>query len=188
MKIKELIRRQLVAVAGTLLALALVIVVPAVRVRAQPKASPALVQFVVSGFQADSSSPFVLSGDQIGEGAVWQHLDGPFISNTLGLIPGAPETFGGVGCRAEYSQDQIVAKDGSTITVNVFGTRCQPYSSPGAHTTNGSYSLIGGTGRFKDVTHGTGTVTIDANADGSTSLAIEGFLIKPTCAGGSCGS
>ena len=188
MKIRDLMRRQLVAVAGTLLALALVIAVPAVSVRAQPKASPTQVQFVVSGFQADSSSPFVLSGDQIGEGAVWQHLDGPFISNTLGLIPGAAETFGGVGCRAEYSQDKIVAEDGSAITVNVFGTRCQPYSSPGAHTTNGSYSFVEGTGRFKDFTHGTGTVTIDTDADGSAAIHIGGFLIKRACTGGGCGS
>lgn len=173
---------QVVAAPGALLALAAVLVVP-VRAQSQP-AGPPSIQFVVSGFQANTTAPFLLQGDLIGEGAVWQRVAGPFLSGTLALIPGAP-TFGGVGCRAEYSQDQIVTQDGSTITVNVHGVHCEPYDSPGAHTTTGSYSLVGGTGRFKDATLGSGTVTVDAHADGSATIHIGGFLARP-CPKGIC--
>jgi hypothetical protein len=185
-KTETIMKPHLVALRGALLALATVLVVLAVPLQAQPGAGPASIQFVVNGFQANSSAPFLLQGDQVGEGAVWQHLAGPFLGGTLALIPGAAPAFGGVGCRAEYSQDQIVTEDGSTITVNVHGVHCEPYDSPGAHTTTGSYSLVGGTGRFKDATLGGGTVTIDAHADGSATIHIGGFLARQ-CSAGMCG-
>jgi len=180
---ERIMKRQVVTLPGALLALAAALVVPT-RAQAPSDASSASIQFVVSGFQANSTAPFLLQGDLVGEGAVWQRVAGPFLSGTLALIPGAP-TFGGVGCRAEYSQDQIVAQDGSTITVNVHGVHCEPYDTPGAHTTTGSYSLVGGTGRFKDATLGSGTVTIDAHADGSATIHIGGFLATH-CSGGMC--
>jgi hypothetical protein len=174
-------KRQLVAAPCALLALGAALVVSA-RAQSKPDGS---VRFVVSGSQANSTAPFLLQGDLVGEGAVWQHVAGPFLSGTLALIPGAP-TFGGVGCRVEYSQDQIVTQDGSTLTVNVHGFHCEPYDSPGAHTTTGSYSLVGGTGRFKDATLGGGTVSIDVHADGSATIHIGGFLATH-CSGGMCG-
>jgi hypothetical protein len=177
---ERIMKRQVVTLPGALLALAAALVAPA---RAQPQPDGS-IRFVVSGFQVNSTSPFLLQGDLMGEGAVWQRVAGPFLSGTLALIPGAP-TFGGVGCRAEYSQDQIVTQDGSTLTVNVHGVRCEPYDSPGAHTTTGSYSLVGGTGRFKDATLGGGTVTIDVHADGSATIHIGGFLATH-CSGGMC--
>jgi hypothetical protein len=68
----------------------------------------------------------------------------------------------------------ITTSDGSTITANVTGTRCVPNDSPGA--TVGVYSFIGGTGQFSWITHGSGPITIDARADGSTSLFIAGTV------------
>jgi len=168
-----------------LLTLAALVVVPGIPAQAQSGAAQSSIQFVVSGFQANSSSPFLLQGDLVGEGAVWQHVAGPFLGGTLTVISGAPPSFGGVGCRAEYSQDQIVAEDGSTLTFNVYGVHCEPYGSPGAHTTSASYSLVGGTGRFKDATLGGGTVSIDVHADGSATIHIGGF-IATHCSGGMC--
>lgn len=168
-----------------LLALSTFAFAPAILAQAQSGAAQSQIQFVVSGFQADSSSPFLLQGDLVGEGAVWQHVTGPFLGGTLTVIPGAPPSFGGVGCRTEYSQDQIVAEDGSTLTFNVYGVRCEPYGSPGAHTTSASYSLVGGTGRFKNATLGGGTVSIDGHADGSATIHIGGF-IAAHCSGGMC--
>lgn len=175
---------QVVATTGALLALAAVLAVPVCAQAPPDTSSKKKIRFEVSGFQTNSTAPFLLQGDLVGEGAVWQHVAGPFLSGTLTLIPGAP-TFGGVGCRAEYSQDQIVAQDGSTLTVNVHGFHCEPYDSPGAHTTTGSYSLVGGTGIFKDATLGGGTVSIDVHADGSATIHIGGFIAK-FCSGGMC--
>ena len=185
-KTKKTMKPQVVAGIGAVLAIAAGVIIPAVRIRAQPARGPVLVQFVVHGIQANSSSPFILQGDVIGSGATWQHLVGPLLNNTFSLIPGAPQNFGGVGCQGEYSQDQIVTGDGSTLTFNVYGVRCKPYATPGAHTTIGAYSVAGGTGHFKDVTSGTGTVTIDGRADGSATINIGGFLVR-TCTGGTCG-
>lgn len=176
-------KSQHVVMASVLLALAAVVVVPSVHVRAQANSNVSGGEFIVNGFQADSSSPFNVQGDLIGKG-VWQHMVGPILGGAVAMIPGAPPNFGGVGCQPEYSQDEIVTQDTSTITVNVIGTRCQQYSSPGAHSTTGIYSLVGGTGRFQGATHGTGTVTVDTHADGSASIHIGGFL--RICAGGTC--
>lgn len=176
-KMGKTMKPQLVAVIVALLVAAAGVVVPAVRVRAQPDTGPVSLEFVIHGIQANSSSPFNLQGDLIGSGAIWQHLVGPLLNNnTYALIPGAPETFGGVGCQAEYSQDQIVTQDGSAMTLNVYGVRCKPYATPGAYTTIGAYSVAGGTGRFRDVTSGTGTVTIDSRPDGPASIHIGGFV------------
>jgi len=185
-KTGKTIKPQVVAGIGAVLAIAAGVIVPAVRIRAQPAQGPALVQFVVHGIQANASSPFSLQGDVVGGGATWQHLVGPLLNNTISLIPGAQDNFGGVGCQGEYSQDQIVTGDGSTLTFNVYGVRCKPYATPGAHTTIGAYSVAGGTGRLRDVAGGTGSVTIDGRDDGSATINIGGFLTR-TCNGGNCG-
>jgi len=166
--------RRLFVLASVLLAAAAVVVVPAVTVRAQQSEA----EFKVDGIQANSSSPFVVSGDYIGAGTVWKHMIGPVLSTTaFAMIPSAPG-FGGAGCYAEYSQDQIVAQEGSTITVDVYGTRCEPYGSSGAHNTFGVYSILGGTGQFQVVNAGCGTITINVRADGSANLRIDGGIIR----------
>jgi hypothetical protein len=186
MEIRRMVRFRFAAVAGALLAIITVILAPAVRVRAQSNANLSLNEFGtidISGFQANSSSPFLLKGNLIGvDGAIWARLAGPSLSPTFAFIPaisGAMPAFTGAGCEAEYTQDQIVENDGSTLTVNVFGTRCEPGSSPGAHSTIGVYSIISGTGRLQGVTTGTGEVAIDAHADGSGVIHIAGPVCCP---------
>ncbi|SPF43386.1 exported hypothetical protein [Candidatus Sulfopaludibacter sp. SbA4] len=173
--IKAMNLRRLVALTGALLAAS----APAVRADSDSDTFP--VPFVVRGFQANSSSPFVVTIDGIVTG-VWQRLLGPVPSTTLGTIPSAVG-FGGGGCQLEYSQDRIVTQDGSTLTFDVYGLRCVPAASPGAHVTTGSYSIVGGTGRFGNGPGGVGTVSIDSRADGSAFISISGM-----CQGGACGS
>jgi hypothetical protein len=81
----------------------------------------------------------------------------------------------------EYSQDQILFDDGSTITFNVHGVRCEDTASPGAHVTTGNYSIIAGTGRFSNDPGGSGTVSIDARADGSALITITGGCTQGMC-------
>jgi len=182
-RMRTLIKRHIIAI-PVLLALVAVLVP---RVQAQPESSDLAVdEFIVNGVQASSSSPFLVKGNLIGNG-VWQHVIGPLLSGTLGLIPGTAPSFGGVGCQAEYSQDQIETQEGSVLTLNVYGVRCKPYATPGAYTTIAACSVAGGTGRFQDVTSGTGTVTIDSRADGSASIHIGGFVFRSHCSGGNCG-
>jgi hypothetical protein len=183
-RMRTLMKRNVIAIL-VLLALVAVLVPP--RVQAQPESSDLAVdEFIVNGVQASSSSPFLVKGNLIGNG-VWQQVIGPVLSGTLGLIPGTAPSFGGAGCQAEYSQGQIETQDGSVLTFNVYGVRCKPYATPGAYTTIGAYSVAGGTGRFRDVTSGTGTVTIDSRADGSASIHIGGFVFRSHCSGGKCG-
>jgi hypothetical protein len=170
--------RQLIALLKGGLAVAAVvavILVPATRARAQANNGDLRSdEFIVYGFQEDSSAPFLVT-TTLGDG-VWQHLVGPVLGPTYTLIPSVPG-FAGAGCQAEYSQDQIRFQDGSTIKVNVFGTRCESSDSPGAHKTFGIYSLVSGTGRFANAPQlGTGPVTIDARTDGSTTLVILGCV------------
>ena len=188
---KNKARKFSMAATSVLLAAAAALVVPAIGVEAQSTAPQSLsVNVQIDGFQPDSSSPFVVKGDFIGQG-IWQRLIGPVLGTPFTLIPGAAG-FAGATCQPEYSQDQIITSDGSTITANVTGTRCVPNDSPGAHTTAGIYSFIGGTGRFSWITQGAGPITIDARADGSTSLFIAGTVTggggHRTCTGGACGS
>ena len=188
MKTGKTLKFRFAAFASALLVAMVVIAVLAVRVRAEPNADLGLREIVISGFQANSSSPFLLQGTLIGEGAIWTRIAGPSLSPAFALIPatsGATPAFTGAACQAEYTQDQIVTQDGSSITVNVFGTRCEPDSSPGAHSTTGVYSFVSGKGRFQHVTGGTGPVAIDAHADGSAYIHIGGFLRQ--CSGGACG-
>ena len=173
--------RRLIALTRGLLAVAAVvavIVVPA-SIRAQANDGDLRSdEFIVFGFQADSSSPFQVT-TTLGNG-VWEHLVGPVFGSTFAMIPSV-SGFAGAGCQAEYSKDRIVFDQGDTITLNVFGTRCESYDSPGAHKTFGSYSFVSGTGRFQDVPQiGTGPITIDARADGSTTLVAVG------CTNGLC--
>jgi hypothetical protein len=142
---------------------------------------PVFLELIVNGFQASSSSPFLVKGHEIGNG-VWQRQVGPILGLPFAAIPSAPG-FAGATCQAEYSRDRIVAEDGSTITLDVFGTRCQPSASPIAHATTGVYSFVGGTGRFKDLTGGTGPITITAYADGTTFLRIDGMWLPPPIRG-----
>ena len=167
----------LVARNGVLLTLAAVVIVSAIHARGQHNQYP--VQFDARGKQANSSSPFYIKVDVYGTG-VWQRLIDPVLSPTFATIPPSVG-FGGAGCEMEYSQDQILFDDGSTITFNVHGVRCADTASPGAHVTTGNYSIVAGTGRFSNDPGGTGTVSIDARADGSTLITITGGCTQGMC-------
>ncbi|SRR5579871_573446 len=135
------------------------------------------VKFDVRGFQTDSSAPFLVYIDKVGSG-VWQRLVGPALSGTI-VIP--PVTgFGGSSCQLEYSRDQIVIQDGSSLTLDVHGLRCVDASAPGAHVTTGNYSIVAGTGGFT-IPRGTGTVSIDARSDGSSFITITGGCYQGMC-------
>ena len=101
----------------------------------------AIQTFQADGFQADPSSPLTLQGDLLGTNATWQTLVGPVRSNSLATLPSVSAAYDGGGCVAEYSQNQIVADDGSTLTLSIYGLRCEPYNpsaaSAGAHTNIG---------------------------------------------------
>lgn len=171
-------KSQFVAVTGALLTVVALVVAPLVHVRAQP-ASAQLTTIAADGFQANASSPLFLKGDPIGDGAVWHRLAGPFLSNNFAMIAGAsgtPLPFNGAGCQTEYSQDEIVTQDGSTLTGFVYGFRCEPYPATGAHITTGTYSIQSGTGRFQGAI-ATGTISFDARADGSTLVHIGGSCV-----------
>lgn len=137
--------------------------------------------FTANGFQASSSSEFVVQGDPIGNKATWQRTLGPALGSPFGMIPSL-STFSGAGCRAEYSQDQIVTANKSTLSIDVWGYRCEPYDpaalAASAHATNGVYSIQSGTGDFQSITGGTGSIQIDARADGSTFLRISGSILR----------
>lgn len=168
---------------GALLTMAALAGTAAMRVGAQSNPGGGDVQpFVADGYQANSSSPFVLQGDGIGHNATWHPVLGPVVGDAVGSIPGTngPPSFDGADCRAEYSQDQIVVRHKGTLSVNVWGFRCEPNeagaAATGAHFTNGLYSVQGGTGQFQNVIGGTGSIQIDARSDGSVSLRISGVI------------
>jgi hypothetical protein len=167
----------LVALHSVLLTLASVVIMSAVPARAQQHQYP--VQFDARGKQASSSSPFLIKVDIYGTG-VWQRLIGPVLSPTFATISSSGG-FEGADCAMEYSQDQILFDDGSTITFDVHGVRCEDTASPGAHVTTGNYSIIAGTGRFSNDPGGTGTVSIDARADGSAAITITGGCYQGMC-------
>jgi hypothetical protein len=167
----------LVALGSALFTLAAFVIMSALPARAQHNQYP--VQFDARGKQANSSSPFLIKVDMYGTG-VWQRLLGPVLSSTFATIPPSGG-FDGAGCEMEYSQDQILFHDGSTITFNVHGVRCEDTASPGAHVTTGNYSIIAGTGRFSNDPGGTGTVSIDAHADGSAAITITGGCYQGMC-------
>lgn len=135
---------------------------------------------VADGFRADSSSPFILQGELIGHNAIWQLLIGPVDSAPVATIPPFEPTFGGAGCRAEYRQGRIAVPgdDGgsSSLTLDVYLFRCDPSSPSGASLASGSYSVIGGTGRFSGVTGGTGSIQFDTRSDGRVYCHIQGFV------------
>ena len=164
----------LVVMTSAMFIVAGVVVVLTAPVRAQGGAAnfQNFHELLFKGFQADSSSPFIVKGDLIGTG-VWQRVVGPVLGAPYTAIPAAPG-FGGATCQAEYDRAVIVAEDGSTLTADVYGTRCQPVGSSIAHTMIGVYTPVEGTGRFQGAT-GSGPVTITAYNDGSSVLALEGF-------------
>ena len=167
----------LVALNTVLLTLAWVVTMAALPARAQHNQYP--VKFDARGKQADSSSPFLIKVDEYGTG-VWQRLVGPVLSPPFATIPSS-DGFNGADCEMEYTQDQILFDDGSTITFNVHGVRCEDTASPGAHVTTGNYSITAGTGRFSNDPGGTGTVSIDARADGSAAITITGGCYAGMC-------
>lgn len=175
-------RRFQIAAAGVLLAAAAVLLAPSRQVRADssipslPKADYP-VKFDVRGFQTDSSSPFLVYIDGVGPG-VWQRLVGPVLSNS-GAIPAA-SGYGGGACQVEYSRDQIAIEDGSSLTFDVHGLRCEDASSPNAHATTGNYSIVAGTGGFT-YPRGTGSVSIETQADGISFLTITGGCYQGMC-------
>jgi len=135
----------------------------------------------VDGFQASTSSPFVVQGTPIGNQATWQRTLGPALSNPYGMISSL-STFMGGDCRGEYTEDQIVTAQKDTLTVNVWGYRCAPFdpamAAAGAHLTNGVYNIHSGTGKFQGVAGGAGSIQIDARPDGSTILLIRGGILS----------
>lgn len=167
---------------GILLVVAAALVVPSRQVRAD-SSIPALpkadypVKFDVRGFQTDSSSPFLVYIDSVGPG-VWQRLVGPVLSSA-GAIPAASGYAGGT-CQLEYSRDQIVIEDGSSLTFDVHGLRCEDASSPNAHATTGNYSIVAGTGGFT-YPRGTGTISIETQPDGISFLTITGGCYQGMC-------
>jgi hypothetical protein len=165
------------ALSSVLLTMAAFVIMSALPIHAQANQYP--VKLDARGKQDNSSSPFRIKVDQLGTG-VWQHLVGPVLSPTFATIP-ASGGFGGSDCAMEYSQDQILFDDGSTITFNVHGVRCEDAASPGTHVTTGNYSIIAGTGRFSNDPGGTGTVSIDARADGSAAITITGGCYQGMC-------
>ena len=142
--------------------------------------------FEATGYQADSSSPLVFHGTPIGNNAIWQVQVGPIESSPFATIPSV-SGFGGAECVADYSQAELVAEDGSTLTVNVYGTRCEPNDLPaagtptasGAHVKHGVYSVVGGTGAFQNTRGGTGSISFDAPGNGSVYVNVTGFLRYP---------
>jgi hypothetical protein len=176
----------LLVIAGALLAVA-AMAATATQASAQDDSTKVRFQpFEAVGYQADSSSPLVFQGRPIGKNAIWQVLVGPLESSAFATIPSAsdPAGFGGAVCAADYSQAELVTEDGSTLTVNVYGFRCEPSdpaaaTAPGAHFKSGVYSVVGGTGAFKKVGGGTGSISFDAPGDGSVYVNITGFLKYP---------
>ena len=145
---------------------------------------PSQAPLVASGFQADSSSPLVLSGGILGDHAVWTPQITPIDSPTIATIP-TGQGFDGADCRAEYRQAEIQVPGDSnpagTLMVNVYFTRCDTYDSSGspsgAYHASGIYSIVSGTGRFAAADGGTGSIQFDADSDGRVFSSINGFLI-----------
>jgi hypothetical protein len=170
------------AATGAVLVAGVVLVVPSPRVHAD-SSIPALpkqdypVKFDVRGSQTDSSSPFLVYIDGVGPG-VWQRLVGPVLSSSS-TIPTAPG-YGGGACQLEYSRDQIVIENGSSLTFDVHGLRCEDAGSPNAHATTGNYSIVAGTGGFTNP-HGTGTISIETQPDGVSFLTITGGCYQGMC-------
>lgn len=170
------------AAAGALLLAGALLVVPSPQMRAD-SSIPALpkadypVKFDVRGFQTDSSAPFLVYIDSVGP-AVWQRLVGPVLSSA-GALPAAAG-YGGGACQLEYSRDQITIEDGSSLTFDVHGLRCEDASSPSAHATTGNYSIVAGTGGFI-YPHGTGTISIETQPDGVSFLTITGGCYQGMC-------
>lgn len=142
--------------------------------------------FRAIGYQASSSAPLVFHGTPIGNNAIWNVKVGPLKSTPFANIPPAsdPAAFGGADCRADYSQSEIDASDGSTLTVNIYGFLCEPKDPPkaseaatsSAHFKSGVYSVVSGTGVFQNVEGGGGSISFDAPGDGRVFVNIEGFI------------
>jgi hypothetical protein len=157
-----------------LLAVVAAIVVSAVRVRADssdPLADVSIINII--GVRAGSTAPFYVKGEPFGN-AVWQPLVQPVFGDTFTMIPSA-STFGGANCQPEYSRAQIQTQDGSTMVFNLVAYHCADSSPSGASTTNGLYDILGGTGKFADVTAGGGIFSLDEKADGLAFLARSGM-------------
>jgi hypothetical protein len=130
------------------------------------------------GFQADASSPLTLQGEPIGT-AAWHVLNSPPVSNPFGFLL-ADSSFSGAACQADYSRNEIVTQDGSSLNLEVYGFRCDP--SGGATATGlskkiGIFSVLGGTGTFQGLIGGTGSIAFDSRADGSVFVSIQGSLL-----------
>ena len=162
----------------------LVILAAWFKATASAETVPSQAPLVASGFQADSSSPLVLSGGILGDNATWNPQIPPIDSPTVTMIPAGPG-FDGADCRVEYRQAEIqVPGDGNaagTLMVNVYLTRCDTYDSSGslsgAYHASGIYSVVSGTGRFAAADGGTGSIQFDAHSDGSVFSSINGFLM-----------
>jgi hypothetical protein len=171
-------------VAGLLIAVAAIAVLTGTEAGAQDDFTKERFQpFEAIGFQPDSTSALVFHGKPIGNSAIWNVKVGPLESTPFATIPSStyPAAFGGADCRADYSQAEIVAEDDSTLTLTVYGFRCDlPIASTatgsGPHFKSGVYSVVGGTGAFQNVRGGTGSVSFDAPGDGRVFVNITGFI------------
>lgn len=177
-------KQRWMTVGGGLALAAAVLIGTAIQAKADRKqAGVGFLPFSLDGFQAGSSLPLNVLADGLIGGATWSHVYGPVAGSSLGsVLPNdqGPQTvlFSGAGCQLEYSQDQLSANQGrDTFNVDVYSTSCLPFSQPGAALKNGTFSIVGGTGLFQNLTGGGGTIQISARADGSVVLHLAGNLI-----------
>jgi len=180
-------KQQFKIIAAVLFAAAIsALVVAQAGARNDPKATHVQFEpFQAIGYQASSSAPLVFHGNPIGSNAVWNVKVGPLESTPFATIPPAsnPADFGGADCKADYSESEIDASDGSTLTVSVYGFLCEP-SDPSAtsatktnpHFKSAVYSVLGGTGVFENVSGGDGSISFDAPGDGRVFVNITGFI------------
>lgn len=182
-------KSRFIVISGVVLAIAAIGVLAAMRVRAQEDSSNVKLQrFEAIGYRSNSSSPFVLQSELLGDNATWHPVLGPIVTDVVATFPSTTGSapFGGAVCRADHSQDEIDTQDGSTLTVSVYGFRCEPNDPPTTGTATSSlnhgkigfYSVVGGTGRFQNACGGTGSVAFDFESDGTASITIKGLIVR----------
>jgi hypothetical protein len=137
--------------------------------------------FSLDGFQESGATTLTVQGECAGKDATWTHVIGPVVGSTVGDIPGEQNqgaSFSGAACQFEYSQDQFSANGGrDTFTADVYSLSCQPFSQPAALLRNGTFNIVGGTGVYRNLTGGGGSIQVSSQADGSVILHLAGNLI-----------
>jgi hypothetical protein len=143
------------------------------------KATTALVALVALGISGPLSAgeavPFKLRGtavvtgfdpvtgtatfDTVGQGT---HVGRWVGTATVVSAPGSPSSEGAL---------TVVAADGSIIDIIAEATAIDPTTDAG------TYEIVGGTGRFEGAT-GAGAFVVRANPDGTSSIALDGVIIR----------